>query len=90
MIIVSTSGPDLSRFRLGLVRLVTRSAKAKFGQVGDQVRKVKDQVGQDQGQELDNMLLPKMPLRKGLKYYSLSFFLPQQALVVKLYNFWSF
>ena len=34
-------GPDLSRFRLGLFRLVTRSAKAKFGQDGDQVRKVK-------------------------------------------------
>ena len=48
-------GPDLSRFRLGLVRFVTRSAKAKFGQVGDQVRKVKDQVGQGQGQELDNI-----------------------------------
>ena len=47
-------GPDLSRFRLGLVRLVTKSAKAKFGQVGDQVSKVKDQVGQGQGQELDN------------------------------------
>ena len=55
MIIVSTSGPDLSRFRLSLVRLVTRSAKARFGQVGNQVRKVKDQVGQGQGQELDNI-----------------------------------
>ena len=54
LIIVSTSGPDLSRFRLSLVRLVTRSAKARFGQVGNQVRKVKDQVGQGQGQELDN------------------------------------
>ena len=29
-------GPDLSRSRLGLVRLVIRSAKARFGQVGDQ------------------------------------------------------
>ena len=38
-----------------MVRLVTRSAKAMFGQVGDQVRKVKDQVGQGQGQELDNI-----------------------------------
>ena len=47
-------GQDLSRFRLGLVRLVTRSAKARFGQVGDQVSQVKDQVGQGQGQELDN------------------------------------
>ena len=47
-------GPDLSRSRLGLVRLVTRSAKARFGQVGDQVSQVKDQVGQGQGQELDN------------------------------------
>ena len=52
MIIVSTSGPDLSRFRLSLVRLVTKSAKARFG---NQVRKVKDQVGQGRGQELDNM-----------------------------------
>ena len=47
-------GPDLSRFRLGLVRLVTRSAKAMFGQVGDQVSHVKVQVGQGQGQKLDN------------------------------------
>ena len=31
-------------------------AKAKFGQVGDQVSQVKDQVGQGQGQELDNIL----------------------------------
>ena len=45
-------GRDLSRLRLGLVRLVTRSAKARFGQVGNQV---KDQVGQGQGQELDNI-----------------------------------
>ena len=29
-------------------------AKAKFGQVGDQVSQVKDQVGKGQGQELDN------------------------------------
>ena len=57
LIIVSTSGPDLSRFRLSLVRLVTRSAKARFGQVGNQVRKVKDQVGQGQGQELDNNMV---------------------------------
>ena len=47
-------GPDLSGFRLGLVRLVTRLVKARFGQAGDQVRKVKDQVGQGQGQELVN------------------------------------
>ena len=47
--IVSTPGPVLSRFRLSLVRLVTRSAKARFGQVGDQ-------VGQEQGQELDNII----------------------------------
>ena len=46
-------GPDFSRSRLGLVRLVTRSAKARFGQDGDQVM---DQVGQGQGQELDNTL----------------------------------
>ena len=57
LIIVSTSGPDLSRFRLSLVRLVTRLTKARFGQVGDQVSQVKDQVGQGQGQELDNIHL---------------------------------
>ena len=50
-------GPDLSRFRLSLVRLVTRSAKARFGQVGNQASKVKDQVGQGQGQELDNNVI---------------------------------
>ena len=47
-------GPDLSRFRVSLVGLVTRSTKARFGQVGDQVNQVKDQVGQGQGQELDH------------------------------------
>ena len=48
-------GPDLSRSRLGLVRLLTRTAKAMFGQVGYQV----SQVGQDQGQgqELDNICI---------------------------------
>ena len=54
LIIVSTPGPDLSRFRLSLVRLVTRSAKAMFGQVGDQVSQGNDQVGQGWGQELEN------------------------------------
>ena len=44
----------LSRSRLALVRLVTSWAKVLFGQVGDQVSQVKDQVGQGQGQELDN------------------------------------
>ena len=48
-------GPHLSRLRLSLVRLVTRSINARFGQVGDQVSQVKDQVGQGQGQELDNI-----------------------------------
>ena len=37
-----------------LVGLVTRSTKARFCQLGDQVSQVKDQVGQGQGQELDN------------------------------------
>ena len=47
-------GPDLSMSWLGLVRLLTRSAKTRFGQVGYQVSQVQDQVGQGQGQELDN------------------------------------
>ena len=34
---------------------MTSSTKARFGQVGDQVSQVKDQVGQGQGQELDNI-----------------------------------
>ena len=42
---VSTLGPGLSRSRLGLIRLVTRLAKARLGQVGQ---------GPGQGQELDN------------------------------------
>ena len=33
-------GPHLSRSRLGLVRLLTRTAKAMFGQVGYQVSQV--------------------------------------------------
>jgi len=45
-----------------LVRLVTRSTKARFGQVSDQVSQVKDQVGQGQGQEHS--------LRKCSKYSS--------------------
>ena len=48
-------GPDLSRSRLGFVRLLTRTAKAMFGQVDYQVSQVKDQVGQGQGQELDSL-----------------------------------
>ena len=56
------SGPDLSRLRLSLVRLVTRSTKARFGQVGDQVSQVKDQVCQGQGQELDNRVVTYLPI----------------------------
>ena len=52
--LVPTPGPVLSRSMLGLVRLVIRLAKARFGQVGDQLGQVKDQVGQGHGQELDN------------------------------------
>ena len=33
---------------------MTRSINVRFSQVGDQVSQVKDQVGQGQGQELDN------------------------------------
>ena len=47
---------------------MTRSAKARFGQVGDQVRKVKDQVGQGQGQELDNSVCPH-PLLQFLQFF---------------------
>ena len=56
LIIVSTPDPGfvLSGSKLGLVRLMTRLAKALFVQVGDQVGQVKDQVVQGQGQELDN------------------------------------
>ena len=53
LIIVSTSGPDSSRLRLSLCRLVTRSIKTRYGNVGDQVR----QVGQGQGQELEKSFL---------------------------------
>ena len=49
--------PDLSRLRVSLVGLVTRSIKARFGHVGDQVGQVKDQIVQGQGQELDNMII---------------------------------
>ena len=38
------TGPDLSRSRLGLVSLVTKLAKARYGQVEDQVSQVKDQT----------------------------------------------
>ena len=38
------SGSYLSRFKLELVWLVIKLAKAKVGQDGDKVRKVKDQV----------------------------------------------
>ena len=47
LIIVSILAHILSRLKLGLFRLVTRLAKARFGQDGDQ-------VGQGQGQEIDN------------------------------------
>ena len=49
-------GPDFVKVMLGLVKLVTRTAKARFGQVDDQVGQVEDQVGQGQGQELDKKL----------------------------------
>ena len=48
--IVSTPGPGLSWLRTGLAGLVTRLTGARFVQVGDQ-------VGQGQGQELDNTSL---------------------------------
>ena len=35
---------------------MTRPTKALFGQLGDQVRQVKDQVGHGQGKELDNFV----------------------------------
>ena len=39
-----------------MVRLVTRLARARFSQVGDQVSQVKDLVDQGQDKELDNLL----------------------------------
>ena len=51
LIIVSSLAHVLSGSRLGLVRLVTRLAKALFGQVGDLVGQVKDQVCRGQGQD---------------------------------------
>ena len=51
-------GPDLSRSRLGFVRLLTRTTKAMFGY---QVSQVKDQVGP--GQELDNNYYPKTEIK---------------------------
>ena len=52
--LVSTPGLVLSRSRPNFVSLLTRSAKAKFGKVGEKVQ-AKEQVGQGQGQELDNI-----------------------------------
>ena len=40
-----------------------RSAKARFGQVGDQISHVKDQVGKGQGQEIDNIALPLVSIK---------------------------
>ena len=51
---VSLLAQFLSGSRLGLISLVTRLAKALYGQVGDQGGQIRDQVGQGQGQELDN------------------------------------
>ena len=42
--IIVSSGPDLSRSKLGLVRLLIRTAKAKFGQVVYQVSQGKDRM----------------------------------------------
>ena len=39
LIIVSTSGPDLTRSRLGLVMFVTMSSKARLDQVDDMLVK---------------------------------------------------
>ena len=47
------SWPSFVKVMARFVRLVTKLAKAWFGQVGTQVSQVKDQVGQGQGQELD-------------------------------------
>ena len=53
---VSLLAQFLSGSRLGLISLVTRLAKALYGQVGDQGGQIRDQVGQGQGQELDNKI----------------------------------
>ena len=65
---VSLLAQFLSGSRLGLISLVTRLAKALLGQVGDQVDQVRDQVGQGQGQELDNYLSFQSILVRGYPY----------------------
>ena len=42
LIIVSTPGTDFAKVKVRFSRLVTRLARARFGQVGDQVDQVKD------------------------------------------------
>ena len=57
LIIVSTPGPGFVMIKARFGQVDDEVGHALFGQVGDQVRKVKDQVGQGQGQELDNKAL---------------------------------
>ena len=53
--------------------------KGRFGQVGDQVSQVKDQVGQGQGQELDNIFISQSweSLLLWLTFVKTSFFKPE-------------
>ena len=60
-------GPDLSRLRLSLVQLVTtRSIKARFGQVGDQVSQVEDQVVKARARSLTILIYLILIRKKGL------------------------
>ena len=56
LIIVSTPGPGFVMIKVMFGQVDDEVRHALFGQVGDQVGQVKDQLCQGQGQELDNNL----------------------------------
>ena len=55
LIIVSTPGPGFLMIKARFGQVDDEVGHALFGQVGDQVGQVMDQVGQGQAQELDNI-----------------------------------
>ena len=58
---------------------MTRTAKSRFDYVGYQVSQVKDQIGQGQGQELDNIFISQSweSLLLWLTFVKTSFFKPE-------------